>query len=65
MAALTATKTNEVQPKYPLIVLETTSLEKALTVILAMGYNPRRMRKGALRRGVNTTVFDSLLYDDH
>ena len=65
MAALTASKTSVATHKSPLIILETGSLEKALNVIIAMGYDPRHMRKGALKQGKNIIVFDSLLYDHH
>ena len=63
MAAQTATRVAENRPHHPLVILETSSLDKALGVILAMGYEPRRMRKGALKRGEKIIVFDSLLYD--
>lgn len=63
MAALTVSKTRVATHKSPLIILETGSLEKALNVIVAMGYDPHRMRKGALKQGKSMIVFDSLLYD--
>jgi hypothetical protein len=63
MAAQSLKKVRGADSKRPRIMLETASLNKALTVIRAMGYDPGRMRKGALKRGKEIILFDTLFYD--
>ena len=63
MAAQSINRVDVERKNHPRILLETASLKEALAVIRAMGYDPGRMRRGALKRGNGLILFDSCYYD--